>query len=238
MTVVEQLYRLQRIDKALKEIEAAQLDQTELKRLVQLKQEEQASALRLGQLDWRLRGIKRQVSQGETEINEVAQKVDKYEEKLYDGSIQNSKELEHMKSNIDVLRAQQEEMEQTVIELMEEVEEVEGELTEYKVEHQKLQVDCDQLEKELKERLYKLRSDEKRFRGKREVLVNLIPEKLYQHYLTIYGRHDGLAVVRIRGNICSGCQVSLPAMVIDKVKQSAEPVHCEFCGRILFYKKG
>lgn len=236
MTVIGQLFTLQQIDTRLKDIEAAQLDQTELKRLVQMKKEEQKIQVRGGQLEWRLKSIQRQVSQGEAQALDIAQRIEKYQEKLYGGSIQNSKELGKLEAQIELLSTQRLDLEQEILEMMEEVEQIERELIVIQGDCEDLRNGCRELEKTLKDRLAQLSIEEKRLRSKREQLVKMIPDNFYQNYLHLYSRHNGLAVVRVKKGVCTGCQVSLSPLVLDKAKRLAEPVCCEFCGRILFAK--
>lgn len=236
MTVVGQLYTLQQIDTRLKDIEAAQLDQTELKRLVQMKKREQKVEVRGGQLEWRFKSIQRQVSQGEVEVLDIIQRIEKYQEKLYDGSIQHSKGLENLESQIELLSTQKLELEQELLEMLEEVEQIEAEMGLIKKDCADLRTNCQELESTLKDRMGKLAIEEKRLRLKREQLVKVIPDNYYQNYLHLYGRHSGLAVVRVKKGVCTGCQVSLSPLVLEKAKRSEEPVFCEFCGRILFAK--
>jgi predicted nucleic acid-binding Zn-ribbon protein len=46
---------------------------------------------------------------------------------------------------------------------------------------------------------------------------------------------DGVAVVEVDRDSCSGCQTRLPPQRINELLRSAEVIRCEGCGRILVY---
>lgn len=45
---------------------------------------------------------------------------------------------------------------------------------------------------------------------------------------------NGLAVVTIAGNVCQGCNMTLPPQVVAMAMAGREVTHCEYCDRILF----
>ncbi|MDR2433200.1 MAG: C4-type zinc ribbon domain-containing protein [Treponema sp.] len=47
----------------------------------------------------------------------------------------------------------------------------------------------------------------------------------------------GLGIVAIRGNVCMGCHMILPAQFANNVRLGEEFVFCPYCSRILFYEE-
>jgi predicted nucleic acid-binding Zn-ribbon protein len=47
----------------------------------------------------------------------------------------------------------------------------------------------------------------------------------------------GLGIVAIKGNVCMGCHMILPAQFANSVRLGEEFVFCPYCSRILFYEK-
>lgn len=234
MRDVEKLYQLQKIDTRLKEIKSALQDQTELKKLVEMKKNEQIIRVKLTNLEEQSKSGKRQMSQIELELADIIDKIAIFEEKLYGGSIKNSKELEHLQLNHQTLKKQKDEFEEEIIQLMEQNDEFEKELKVLRKEFYTRRDDCLGYEKKIKEKLLKLRSKEKEYLKRREKILKMIPAVSFQYYQKVLQRHDGIAVALIQDSICTGCQVSLPEALIDRVRTNEEFVHCEFCGRILF----
>jgi len=47
----------------------------------------------------------------------------------------------------------------------------------------------------------------------------------------------GIGIVAIKGNVCMGCHMILPAQFSNKVRSGEEFVFCPYCSRILFYEE-
>lgn len=226
---------MQVIDRRLKALEQAQLDQTNLRQLVEMKKREQAHGVRLEQMEWRLKGFKHRVKQGEDEAANLQQQIEEYQKRLYDGTNRGSKELEHLEHKMSSLCTLKDQLEQELIEVMQDIETLETELKGIFSEHELIRKQCNEVEKELKKYRQSLRVEEKRLHSARNREVAAIPAELYQLYLKVYEQHDGMAVVRVKENRCTGCQVRISTEMLIKVRNAVEPVHCEICGRILFY---
>ena len=47
----------------------------------------------------------------------------------------------------------------------------------------------------------------------------------------------GLGIVAIKGGVCMGCHMILPAQFVNVVRQGEEIVFCPYCSRILYYEE-
>jgi RNase P subunit RPR2 len=47
----------------------------------------------------------------------------------------------------------------------------------------------------------------------------------------------GRGIVAIKGGVCMGCHMILPAQFANSVRQGQEIVFCPYCSRILFYEE-
>jgi predicted nucleic acid-binding Zn-ribbon protein len=47
----------------------------------------------------------------------------------------------------------------------------------------------------------------------------------------------GVGIVAIKGNVCQGCHMILPAQFANDVRQGEEFVFCPYCSRILYYEE-
>jgi len=47
----------------------------------------------------------------------------------------------------------------------------------------------------------------------------------------------GRGIVAIKGGVCMGCHMILPAQFANTVRQGEEIVFCPYCSRILFYEE-
>lgn len=228
---------MQLIDNKLKEIELAQRDQTELRRLVEMKKHEQVLGAKIVHLEEKLKLCKDQLKEGENQIKSLAQKLNESEKRLYSDGQTNTRELEHLQNKVTSLVNSKASLENELIKVMEAIESLETELATIKDEHLLLHAQCAEHEQSLKAHLQKLRSSQRRVQAQRDALLLTIPPELYKQYGTIYAAHEGIAVAKVKKGLCNACQVRLSPALLEKVRLATEPVHCEFCGRILFYPK-
>jgi predicted nucleic acid-binding Zn-ribbon protein len=52
------------------------------------------------------------------------------------------------------------------------------------------------------------------------------------------GKRDGVAVVEVERDACSGCQARLPPQRINELMRGEQVIRCEGCGRILVWAPG
>ncbi|MCL2231837.1 MAG: C4-type zinc ribbon domain-containing protein [Treponema sp.] len=64
---------------------------------------------------------------------------------------------------------------------------------------------------------------------------DLDPEVLFKFDRTIRKKMRG--IVAIKGGVCMGCHMILPAQFANTVRQGQEIVFCPYCSRILFYEE-
>jgi len=70
--------------------------------------------------------------------------------------------------------------------------------------------------------------------GRRAELIRATPPPLVDLYDRLRAKmKDGVAVVEVERDSCSGCQTRLPPQRINELLRSTEVIRCEGCGRIL-----
>ncbi|HRY81713.1 MAG TPA: C4-type zinc ribbon domain-containing protein, partial [Spirochaetia bacterium] len=48
---------------------------------------------------------------------------------------------------------------------------------------------------------------------------------------------QGLGIVPVRGYVCSGCSMILPAQFVNEVRQGNRIIFCPYCSRVLHYQE-
>ncbi len=74
----------------------------------------------------------------------------------------------------------------------------------------------------------------------RKKVIDEAASKLPKELLAEYNRIKGFRmnpVALFQNNICGGCNIQLPSGMTSVVMNSAKPVECENCGRILYIKE-
>jgi predicted nucleic acid-binding Zn-ribbon protein len=70
----------------------------------------------------------------------------------------------------------------------------------------------------------------------RELSGDMDPEVIFK-FERIIRNKMGRGIVAIRGGVCTGCHMILPAQFANEVRMGEEIVFCPYCSRILFYEE-
>jgi predicted nucleic acid-binding Zn-ribbon protein len=103
----------------------------------------------------------------------------------------------------------------------------------------------DQQERELEERRREIEKEASEKNGQLKALleqeVSLAAELNNTDVLFKFERiirnKMGRGIVAIKGGVCMGCHMILPAQFANVVRQGKEIVFCPYCSRILFYEE-
>ncbi|MDR2068587.1 MAG: C4-type zinc ribbon domain-containing protein [Spirochaetaceae bacterium] len=77
---------------------------------------------------------------------------------------------------------------------------------------------------------------EKLLERETDITPGLDPEVLFK-FERIVKNKMGRGIVAIRGGVCMGCHMILPAQFANTVRMGEEIVFCPYCSRILFYEE-
>lgn len=72
---------------------------------------------------------------------------------------------------------------------------------------------------------------------KEKQLTDDIDSEVVFKFERIIRNKMGLGIVAIKGNVCMGCHMILPAQFANNVRLGEEFVFCPYCSRILFYEE-
>lgn len=166
------------------------------------------------------------------ELESLNQKAKRSEKRLYSGNVKNPKELSDLQQEIDSLGRRRAALEDELLEAMIMIEEAEAEkeaadqaLADIEAEWERSQAKLKQEQNELATRLNELNE-------LRQQQLRSVPADALAEYEAIKQQRGGLAVVRLKHNICQGCQLTVSAQKV-KEAQEGKLVYCGSCGRIL-----
>lgn len=71
----------------------------------------------------------------------------------------------------------------------------------------------------------------------RKVVEASVDKSLLDRYNKLKGTRKDLAVVPIRGGICSGCRLQIEPQLIAEVKRAEKLLSCSYCQRILYWEE-
>ena len=168
------------------------------------------------------------------ELDLLASKVKKEEEKLFSGTIMNPKELSAIQAEIFSLRKKRDEMETEDLQEMDEIDRLQGEVTSARERTAQIEsserVAKDAYESELADKQAEIGALELR----RDNLKLKLSEDVLADYEKMLKNKAGLAVAPIvQGRTCGGCHIDFSRTQIDEFQHNEGVFRCPYCRRIL-----
>jgi predicted nucleic acid-binding Zn-ribbon protein len=169
--------------------------------------------------------------EGEMEIHDT--KLGREEKRLFSGQVSNPKELSALQSEIEMLKRQKVEMEDSLLEVMVQRDQATDTLERLRSEHEESSAE----EARLRETVGALAGDIDReleeHTTRRTELVGEIPEALLSMYDQLREQKGGVGAARLEGAMCTGCHTTLPAVEVERLRAAGGVQRCDNCRRIL-----
>jgi uncharacterized protein len=122
------------------------------------------------------------------------------------------------------------------LELMEQAEKLKGEVTASEAEYAKATSQIELQRTTLDEKLATIGGQLKEVEADRAALAAEVDEDLLDRYARIFA-NKGEAIVPLEHEVCMGCHMKLTTQTLHHAKAGREIVHCEQCGRILYFNE-
>jgi predicted nucleic acid-binding Zn-ribbon protein len=168
----------------------------------------------------------------EMELGSKEEGVKKLQGQLY--SLKTNKEYNTMLQQISDGKADASRVEDKILEVMEKIEisrkDVEAEKSRLSQEEKVFNEQKNKVEEQLKEIDEKL----KQLDVQRKRIEPEIEKSILGQYERILSNREGLAIVEVKNNICMGCNMLVPAQVVNSIKMYDRIITCEVCNRMLF----
>jgi hypothetical protein len=171
----------------------------------------------------------------ETDVEDMNQKIAKAKARTSDIKT-NVAYQAHLKE-IESFEKERYRMEDEILAMMEEMEVSEKTIKEeeknVKAEEERLAA----LGKEVEGQVEEAKKELAEVRKKRTELAGRVEAETYELYMKVLQKHQGLAVAEARGEICSGCNMSIMPQLFVEIKRGEEIFQCPQCDRLLYYKE-
>jgi hypothetical protein len=231
VTSVSALYALQELDLSIAADQAALADlesrQDEPEELVE------ARAL-LAQRREEQREAEHRFKEAEFQADELRRKIEPVEKKLYQGSVQNPKELEDLQKDVDSLKRRRSSLEDLALEAMEALEQAQQQLAEADAELDRLATEHGVEREDAGARQSEIEAEVTRLDQDRAEEAARIDPALLRLYETLRSTRGGRAVAKVEGGACQGCRLSLPMNVLQRARAGSALVQCPSCERMLY----
>jgi predicted nucleic acid-binding Zn-ribbon protein len=233
-SIAATLYQLQQLDLELERLIA---EQQALARALQedaaikkIRAEHQAAEQQLQA------GLSAQ-KEAEWTLDELNKRLRSLEQRLYSGSITNSKELNAVQQEAQHLRSQQSRQEEMALEMMEAADDLK-EIARQKAETwQRAEETWKREHAAQMQRQAQLESKRQELQQRREQFSAGIDGELLKRYEALKRTKQGRAISRVEQNSCQWCRVILTPSELQRVRVSLELQVCSNCGRILYFDR-
>jgi uncharacterized protein len=229
MNVTRQLFELQELDNDIESTKKTlDLKQHQLNNREDL---DKASGM-LGAGQKFLDDLKKQRREAETAAADLIAKINETNKQLYGGKISNSKELANLQAEVNQWTAQKDQIETTMLGVIEKQEKTEARIktltAEYQVMESSWGTNQAQLAKDidlLTKTMTVLLESRKEAASKVEAAALALYERIR--------RMKKPAVTIVEQGICKGCRLSVSSIALQKAR-GGHPVQCGACGRLLY----
>ena len=216
-----QIDRLLDQRQSLPELEAYKASHEELKRQQEVR-EEQASELKQLELN---------LDKAEGELGILEAKLREHETRLFAGGM-SGRETEHMRLEVQSLKAQQEAMEEKVLNMLEEIDPARAGVAGVEAEIRRIEKTRSELETSIKQQWKTIDAELARKDERKQVALQPIDPELLGLYEKLREIKDGVAVATYDHGVCGGCHMALSPAEQEEAFGDDLP-RCVHCRRIL-----
>ena len=175
-----------------------------------------------------------ELKDNELKLETLETKRKNYQQKLYQGSVTNARELANMEKEIDMMGRQRSDLDGRVLELMEETEEAREAQTVAEAHAKQAEEHHKQIVAAYQARYATLDQEMVGLNTERQAAAAQVEDlSALKRYETLRSKLAGVGIARIEDGACGGCHMTLSSTVIKTVKEYAAIQTCENCGRML-----
>lgn len=168
----------------------------------------------------------------ELELASKEENVKKLQIQLY--QLKTNKEYNVMLQQIQGIKADASTVEDKILESMDRIEKAKKDIDEEKKSLQQKEQTFNEEKKKIENRIKEIDDRLAQLDSQRKQITPDIDKKILVQYERILQNRDGLAIVGVKDNTCMGCNMFVPAQVINLIQMYERIMTCEVCNRILF----
>ena len=226
------LYEVQQADLELARLKHAisNLDTGEV-----LQQNIAAAERDLRDLQTQLQTVEAEYLDQELELKTLQEKKERFEGQLYGGTVRNPRQLGDLQEEVGMLKRETDRVETRILELMEELEQQraqagakESDLTTMRDQLQTALANFETTDARLRREIAELEAH-------RTQLAERVEARLLKRYEQIRLRQNNVGLVKVVGDTCPGCRVTIPSQRLKAIESGRVGESCDNCGRLLMW---
>ena len=233
MDPAARLLDLQALDLAIDRLRSRQRVLESGSEVAQARATADAAEADLGELRLRIDALDRDATRLEHEVDSLSKKAAAEEQRMYDGSVANAKELSSIQHEIENVRRRTSDREDELLVLMERREELERAAKEADARATSSRDDVDRIGAASADELATVADDLVARGSERAAIASGIDADLLELYEDLRRQKKGVGAAALVDGVCQGCHEQLSAVELDRVKKTTGIRRCEYCRRIL-----
>lgn len=175
-----------------------------------------------------------ELKDSELKLETVETKRKSYQQKLYQGTVTNARELANIEKEIEALGRQQSDLDGRILALMEEVEQAQADSSVAEAQARAAEGHRTEVLAAYRSRYDALALELSSLTQQREAAAARVEDAAaLKRYDAIRVKSAGIGIAKIEGDTCGGCRMKLSSTLIKAVKELAQTQTCENCGRLL-----
>ena len=199
-----------------------------------LRQELEMQKRHLLQLEEELKKIQLKQREKEKQLGEKEANIKKFDGQL--SQVKTNKEYSALQQEIASLKADNSLLEEEIIKALDSVEAAEVEVRKEKDRLKQVEKEFQTRQNEIAQKEKTLSDTIEMLKKSREEIMRQVAPDARSLYDLIIQKKQGLALVRVNGEICGACQLQLRPQLINEVRLGRELIVCENCSRILYFE--
>lgn len=200
-----------------------------------IKRELDLERQRLTQLEGDLKKTQLKQKEKEGELGQKEANIKKLEAQL--GAVKTNKEYSALQQEISSLKADNAVLEEEIIKFFDQVEAVEEEVKKEKERLKQVEKESQTREGEMAQKEKAASETVQSLKSRRDDIVKDVAPDIKNLYNLIVQKKQGLALVKVNGEICGACQLQLRPQLLNEVRMAEAVVVCENCSRILYFEE-
>lgn len=236
MSDMRKLWQLQMLEEQQNKLKDRGSDPELVKQLRMLKGAIEAGQNQLKELKNRYDGAGEQVNHLAKRAQEIKDKINSINEKIYDGSLQ-VKEIGTYQQRLEKLKNEMLELEDRQLDQMQQREDIKQQWQQlqngYKEDKEKFK----ELHRRYTQAKEELKTQTQSFEGETQAVLSSIEGHLLKEYRRLKERFAN-PVGRVSKDTCTGCHLSVTFEKIKQLRHGQPPVFCSNCGRLLYWDPG
>jgi predicted nucleic acid-binding Zn-ribbon protein len=186
----------------------------------------------LAALEEALLNLQKQRKDKELELASKEENIKKLQTQLY--QLKTNKEYQAMLQQIEGEKANSSVIEDSILQLFDQTDKIKNDIAQEKQKLQEEEKVSSEQKKNIQQRIKEIDDRLAQLEAQRTQILPDVEQKMLVQYERILHNRDGLAIVSVKDNSCQGCNMYVPAQVINLIKMYERIITCEVCNRILY----